>query len=297
MKILFVDDEENIRELFQEYFKYDFDVIVADNGLSALDLANSEHFDLIISDISLPKLNGVQFIKKLRFEGNLTPFIVITGDSDIQLAIDVFRLGAVDFFLKPFRMEALRLRIQKYENAELDSNALFRNHEVTFHDSEMKIEINPKIKNINKYVALIMQQFQANPVIKEDDQLSLRVVLHELLANAIEHGSAGISYKEKQTILESNNDYFDLVDELCKKYDRRIFIYYKIDETGIVLKVADQGTGFNLAEIPSPIDDPRGNLLNGRGIFLVRMNIDSISYNEIGNEVTVTKSWTHNSQN
>jgi CheY-like chemotaxis protein len=294
MKILFVDDEDNIRELFQEYFKSDFDVTVADNGLEALDLATSEHFDLIISDISLPKLNGVQFIKKLRFEGNLTPFIVITGDSDIQLAIDVFRLGAVDFFLKPFRMEALRLRIQKYENAVLDSLALFRDNEVIFHEGEMNIEIHPKFKNINKYVALIMQQFQTNPLIKEDDQLALKVVLHELLANAIEHGSAGISYKEKQTILESNEDYFSHVDDLCSKFDRKVFVYYKVDDQGIVLKITDQGVGFKLSEIPSPIDDPRGNLLNGRGIFLVRMNIDSISYNDKGNEVTITKSWLRN---
>jgi CheY-like chemotaxis protein len=295
MKILFVDDEENIRELFQEYFKTEFDVTLADNGQTALDLANSEPFDLIISDISLPKLNGVQFIKKLRFEGNITPFIVITGDSDIQLAIDVFRLGAVDFFLKPFRMEALRIRIKKYENAELDTAALFRNGEVSYQDSELNIEIHPKIKNINKYVALIIQHIQANPQIKEDDLLSIKVVLYELLSNAIEHGSADISYKQKQKILESNDDYFDVVDDLCKKHDRMIKLYFKIDETGITLKITDQGNGFNLAEIPSPIDDPRGNLVNGRGIFLVRMNIDTITYNQLGNEVTVTKMWSRES--
>ncbi len=291
MKILFVDDEENIRDLFEEYFKSEFDVILADNGQTALEIASSQNFDLIISDISLPKLNGVQFIKKLRFEGNLTPIIVITGDSDIQLAIDVFRLGAVDFFLKPFRMEALRVRIQKYENAELDMAVLFKNNEVAFQNSELNIEIHPKIKNINKYVALIIQHIQSNPHVKDDDLLSIKVVLYELLANAIEHGTAGISYKEKQLILESNNDYFDVVDNLCKKNDRKILIYFRIDDKGIVIKITDQGKGFDLHDIPSPIDDPRGNLLNGRGIFLVRMNIDTISYNQSGNEVTVTKSW------
>ncbi|MCZ8156677.1 MAG: response regulator [Leptospira sp.] len=292
MKILFVDDEENIRELFLEYFKNEYEVTLAADGMEALDIALSQQFDLIISDISLPKLNGVQFIKKLRFEGNITPFIVITGDSDIQLAIDVFRIGAVDFFLKPFRMDSLRRRIEKYADTDVDLKVLFRNQEISFHDSELNIEIFPRIKNINKYVAIIIEHIQLNPIVNEEDLLSIKVVLYELLANAIEHGSAGITYKEKQSILESTDQYFEKVDELCQKYNRRIYVLLKISDEGIVIKVQDQGSGFNLKEIPSPLDDHTGNLLNGRGIFLVRMNIDSISYNEKGNEVTVTKSWT-----
>lgn len=98
MKILFVDDEETIRELFWEYFKDEFNVTLASDGMEALAISNQNTFDLIISDISLPKLNGIQFIQKLRADGNQTPFLVITGDSDIQIAIDVFRMGAVDFF-------------------------------------------------------------------------------------------------------------------------------------------------------------------------------------------------------
>lgn len=292
MKILFVDDEENIRELFLEYFKNEYEVTLASDGMEALDIALSQQFDLIISDISLPKLNGVQFIKKLRFEGNITPFIVITGDSDIQLAIDVFRIGAVDFFLKPFRMDSLRRRIEKYADTDVDLKVLFRNQEISFHDSELNIEIFPRIKNINKYVAIIIEHIQLNPIVNEEDLLSIKVVLYELLANAIEHGSAGITYREKQSILESTDQYFEKVDELCQKYNRRIYVLLKISDEGIVIKVQDQGSGFNLKEIPSPLDDHTGNLLNGRGIFLVRMNIDSISYNEKGNEVTVTKSWT-----
>ncbi len=292
MKILFVDDEENIRELFLEYFKNEYEVTLAADGMEALDIALSQQFDLIISDISLPKLNGVQFIKKLRFEGNITPFIVITGDSDIQLAIDVFRIGAVDFFLKPFRMDSLRRRIEKYADTDVDLKVLFRNQEISFHDSELNIEIFPRIKNINKYVAIIIEHIQLNPIVNEEDLLSIKVVLYELLANAIEHGSAGITYREKQSILESTDQYFEKVDELCQKYNRRIYVLLKINDEGIVIKVQDQGSGFNLKEIPSPLDDHTGNLLNGRGIFLVRMNIDSISYNEKGNEVTVTKSWT-----
>ncbi|BDA80416.1 two-component system response regulator [Leptospira kobayashii] len=295
MKILFVDDEENIRDLFSEYFKSDYEVWLASNGEEALNIALGSHFDLIISDISLPKLNGIQFIEKLRAKEIYTPFVVITGDSDIQIAIDVFRLGAVDFFLKPFKMESLRLRIKKFENADLDTIALYKSGDAMFNEGEYKISLLPKIKNINKYVALLVQQVVANPNIQEDDLLSLKVVFYELLSNAIEHGAAGITYKEKQTFLESGKDYFQFVEERCANcnYGKLITVSTKVTEKGVTVTIEDQGDGFVLAEVPDPIQNPGANLLSGRGIFLTKMNIDEIHYNEKGNIVRVFKGWTY----
>ncbi|TGN10161.1 ATP-binding response regulator [Leptospira ilyithenensis] len=295
MKILFVDDEENIRDLFSEYFKRDYEVWLASNGEEALNIALGSHFDLIISDISLPKLNGIQFIEKLRVKEIYTPFVVITGDSDIQIAIDVFRLGAVDFFLKPFKMESLRLRIKKFENADLDTVALYKSGDAMFNEGEYKISLLPKIRNINKYVALLVQQVVANPNIQEDDLLSLKVVFYELLSNAIEHGAAGITYKEKQTFLESGKDYFQFVEERCAScnYGKLITVSTKVTEKGVTVTIEDQGEGFVLAEVPDPIQNPGANLLSGRGIFLTKMNIDEIYYNEKGNIVRVFKEWTY----
>ncbi|WP_411824484.1 response regulator [Leptospira sp. 'Mane'] len=295
MKILFVDDEENIRDLFSEYFKRDYEVWLASNGEEALNIALGSHFDLIISDISLPKLNGIQFIEKLRAKEIYTPFVVITGDSDIQIAIDVFRLGAVDFFLKPFKMESLRLRIKKFENADLDMAALYKSGDAMFNEGEYKISLLPKIRNINKYVALLVEQVISNPKINEDDLLSLKVVFYELLSNAIEHGAAGITYREKQTFLESGKDYFQFVEERCAScnYGKWITVCTKLSEKGVTVTIEDQGDGFILSEVPDPIQNPGANLLSGRGIFLTKMNINEIHYNEKGNIVRIFKEWTY----
>lgn len=291
MKILFVDDEANICELFDEYFKEDFHITFAANGETALKLATTEHFDLIISDISLPKMNGFQFLQSLHTAGITIPFIVITGDTDIQLAIDIFRLGAVDFFLKPFRMEALRLRILRFENAEFDTGAIFDSGEASYQSFEITIKFHSQLRNINRYVAVILDHIQSNPKIKEDDLLSLRVVIYELLINAIEHGSAGISYTEKQSLLESTENYCKYIDNICTNQNSMIYLYLKLDHQGIVFKIRDEGKGFEIKKVPSPIFNSTANLLHGRGIFLVRMNVDSLDYNEMGNEVTVTKHW------
>ncbi|TGN17186.1 ATP-binding protein [Leptospira idonii] len=292
MKILFVDDEDNIRELFQEYFHREFDVHLASNGEEALLAATTQSFDLIISDISLPKLNGIQFIQKLRSESIYTPFVVITGDSDIQIAIDVFRMGAVDFFLKPFRMESLRLRIKKFENTDNDTNLLFHTGEVSLVAGDYTLLFRPKIKNINKYVALILEPILNNPRAREEDLLSLKVVLYELIANAIEHGVAGVSYQEKQKLLEANEDYFLYVDRKCEQCQLSIEVHVSLDQNGIQIMIKDDGEGFDLASVPNPIENPGANLVSGRGIFLAKMNIDTIKYNQKGNEVRFYKHWT-----
>ncbi|MGE8721162.1 response regulator [Leptospira terpstrae] len=291
MKILFVDDEETIRELFWEYFKDEFNVTLASDGLEALTISNQNTFDLIISDISLPKLNGIQFIQKLRADGNQTPFLVITGDSDIQIAIDVFRMGAVDFFLKPFRMEALRSRIKKFENADVDLTLLFNSGEIIQFSADCKIKLRPQIKKLNSYIAFIVKQILNSPLATQEDLISIKIVLYELLANAIEHGVAGVSYAEKQECLEANEDYFKLVDSRCAENNTSVFVEISMDDVGITIVIRDEGKGFAVSQIPNPVVNPAANLVSGRGIFLAKMNIDSIVFNEKGNEVRFFKTW------
>ncbi|EOQ97290.1 response regulator receiver domain protein [Leptospira wolbachii serovar Codice str. CDC] len=291
MKILFVDDEDTIRELFWEYFKDEFNVTLASDGLEALTISNQKTFDLIISDISLPKLNGIQFIQKLRADGNQTPFLVITGDSDIQIAIDVFRMGAVDFFLKPFRMEALRSRIKKFENADVDLTLLFNSGEIIQFSADCRMKLRPQIKKLNSYIAFIVKQILNSPLATQEDLISIKIVLYELLANAIEHGVAGVSYEEKQDCLESNEDYFKLVDSRCAENNTSVFVEISMDDVGITIVIRDEGNGFAVSQIPNPVINPAANLVSGRGIFLAKMNIDSIVYNEKGNEVRFFKTW------
>ncbi|PKA25987.1 response regulator [Leptospira meyeri] len=291
MKILFVDDEDTIRELFWEYFKDEFNVTLAADGQEALAISNQNTFDLIISDISLPKLNGIQFIQKLRADGNQTPFLVITGDSDIQIAIDVFRMGAVDFFLKPFRMEALRSRIKKFENADIDLNLLFNSGEIIQFSDDCKIKLRPQIKKLNSYIAFIVKQILNSPLATQEDLISIKIVLYELLANAIEHGVAGVTYAEKQECLEANEDYFKLVDSRCAENNSFVFVEISMDDVGITIVIRDEGNGFAVSQIPNPVVNPAANLVSGRGIFLAKMNIDSIVYNEKGNEVRFFKTW------
>ncbi|EMM88122.1 response regulator receiver domain protein [Leptospira santarosai str. 2000027870] len=80
MRILFLDDEEMIRDLFREIFGIVHDLTLAGTAEEALEICKNNSFDLIITDVRLPKMSGIDFVSKLRDREINTPFIVITGN-------------------------------------------------------------------------------------------------------------------------------------------------------------------------------------------------------------------------
>lgn len=112
-KILVVDDEEEIRSLLCSFLEgQGYQVILASDGNEALDLVETENAQVIILDIKLPGLNGIEVCKRLKAQEKTRsiPVIIITGFGDNKLlALDV---GADDFVNKPFDMADLLIRVR-----------------------------------------------------------------------------------------------------------------------------------------------------------------------------------------
>lgn len=108
-KVLVVDDEEVFTEMIiQTLSKPDLTVTTAPNGLRAMELIRKERFDVVISDIIMPQMNGIDFLVRLRDEHFTMPIIFITGDGDKDKVLEAWRLGTFDFIFKPFRPDYLR---------------------------------------------------------------------------------------------------------------------------------------------------------------------------------------------
>ncbi|AOP34562.1 two-component system response regulator [Leptospira tipperaryensis] len=289
MRILFLDDEEVIRDLFREIFGSLHDLTLAGTAEEALEICKNHAFDLIVTDVRLPKMSGIDFISRLRDMGVDTPFIVITGNQDIDVSIRALRLGAVDFFIKPFRMDAIRHSLQKFENLFISSQELISKNHFQLTESRQQFAIKPSLKNLNQYVNLVMRSISLIPGIHTDDILGIKLALYELLGNSIEHGSAGINYEKKSKLLSSDINYFDHVDKICDALNEVVQLEISFENQKIYVSLKDHGAGFDPSKVPDPVTDPNASHLSGRGIFLVRMNVDELIYNEIGNEVRFSK--------
>ncbi len=112
--ILLVDDEEIILNSFgMDLRKENYDVSLAINGKKAISLLNSNEFDLLVTDLSMPGLDGLQVLKEAKKMNSLTGVIILTGYGDMTSAIDALRLGADDYLLKPCDPDELIIRIER----------------------------------------------------------------------------------------------------------------------------------------------------------------------------------------
>jgi DNA-binding NtrC family response regulator len=113
-RILIVDDEESTRELFAELLqRWDYEVDQTADGHGALKLAAETHPDVIISDLVMPKLDGLALVRALREEQPDTPVVIITGKGTIDAAVEAVREGVFDFVEKPLDPARLRIILQR----------------------------------------------------------------------------------------------------------------------------------------------------------------------------------------
>jgi len=112
--ILCVDDEPMIREILREALEQEgHRVSEAENGRIALDKVHEDNFDLIVTDVKMPVMDGFTLMKNL---GDLTdqiPVVVITSFGDIDVAVDAIRLGAYDYVVKPFNISQVTISVQR----------------------------------------------------------------------------------------------------------------------------------------------------------------------------------------
>lgn len=112
-KILIAEDDRELRQLFVHVLtKNGYSVKGVTNGREALDALDTDYFDLIISDIMMPELNGYDLVRSLREAGNTTPVLMITAKDSFEDMRRGFISGTDDYMVKPINVNEMILRVQ-----------------------------------------------------------------------------------------------------------------------------------------------------------------------------------------
>src|SRR5882672_8828220 len=122
-RILIVDDEEPVRKLFAEYLNESYSCAQAPDTQEALDLLSREPFALVLTDIQMPGLGGIELLRKISELYADTAVIIVSGIDRIQRVIDAIRVGASDYIVKPCELDVLALRVER----ALERRTLLRN--------------------------------------------------------------------------------------------------------------------------------------------------------------------------
>jgi DNA-binding NtrC family response regulator len=117
-RILIVDDDAKTREsLATIALREGWDVIEAVSAEEARDLLGQQGVDLVLCDLVLPGIHGIELLRRFRADGHLAPFVLVTGHASVESAVEAMRLGAFDYLSKPVRLGVLRALFSKVRRA------------------------------------------------------------------------------------------------------------------------------------------------------------------------------------
>lgn len=163
MRILVIEDERDLNHLIKRKLKEEgYSVDSCYDGLEALDYLNSASYDVLVTDIMMPRLDGISLIKGLRDKGDMTPAIFLSAKDSVDDRVKGLDAGADDYLIKPFAFDELlaRIRVVLRKPQKIKTNVLkVRDLEMNVDSHEVKrgnrkIELSSKEFNLLRYMMM-----------------------------------------------------------------------------------------------------------------------------------------------
>jgi signal transduction histidine kinase len=199
--ILIVDDEEPVRSVFAEYLSRSYSCQTAANALEALDILSQRSFALVITDVHMPGLGGIELLRKITERYPETAVIIVSGIDRTQRVIDAVRVGAFDYLLKPCELDVLAVSVER----ALERRALLRNARRYKQDLEQR---NAELARQQAELERLQAQIAQTEKMASLGQLSAGIA-HEL------NNPAGFIYSNMGLLKE----YLDRLERCLAVYD------------------------------------------------------------------------------
>jgi DNA-binding NtrC family response regulator len=192
-KILIIEDEEPIRRVLVRILTEEdssFEIKEASDGKKGLDLIKNESFDLVLCDIKMPKVDGIELLQRTRKTNLTLPFIMLTGHGNIETAVESMKLGAYDFISKPPDLNRL---INSVRNA-LEKKELVTENKILRQKVAKKYEIIGNSKSIMEIHAIIdkVAQTDARVLITGESGTGKELVAHNIHERSNRHKASFI---------------------------------------------------------------------------------------------------------
>ncbi|MCE5230164.1 response regulator [bacterium] len=289
MKVLIVDDDEITSDLIEIIVSSaGHETRTAIDGREGLELFGRFAPDLVITDIQMPRMNGLELLAAIRQQNADAIVIVATAYGSEEYALDALRRQANNYLKKPVEPKQLLALLRQYAVA---TEARNKERAVSkfITDSTLTMTFGNQLELVYDIVDYLIGQ--ASRHVANADVSMLRLGLAELITNAIEHGNLGITYDMKTEALNAG-DYDKIIER--RRADpayatRNVSVRARIDGRSCEWTIADDGDGFDWASMPAEITPDLLFSSHGRGIILSRLHFDELEYLGRGNKVRVLK--------
>jgi len=288
--ILVVDDSEVDRRLVGGLLERlpGCAVAYAADGKAALAQFEVAIPDLVLTDLQMPEMDGLELVAAIKLDYPLTPVILMTAQGSEEIAAEALRRGAASYVPKKKLGEDLIETVERVLMAAREDRAHSRlMHHLT--DCDSRFVVGNNLVLIRALVSYLQQILRCMPLGDETERLRVGIAVEEALKNAYYHGSlevgTGVGWPQRKAIEQIANE--RLLEEPYR--NRRIHVHAKISRAAAQFVIRDEGPGFDASQLPDAADPGSHGKSSGRGIILMRTIMDEVRFNPDGNEVTLVK--------
>ena len=262
--------------------------VYASNGREALEIIRRDPPDVVLTDLQMPEMDGLELVKQVRSHHSSIPVILMTAYGSEEIAVQALRCGASNYVpkknLKQDLGEALSSALANVEAARQ-----CRHVRGLLVESESRFVLGYEPGGQQALVGYLQEGLTR---LNFCDQIGLYQVctaLTEALANAIDHGNLELDSTMRGS---SDEAYRRLGSERARQApycDRRVHVTFRLTPSEAAYVVRDEGPGFDPSTLPDPTDPENLVKPSGRGVMLIGMFMDEVRFNPRGNEITMVK--------
>jgi len=292
-RVLVVDDEEVIRITLQKKLsRIGYNVISFEKAEDLLCYMKDgdSRADLIITDIKLRKMDGIELLRRINSMEEPPPVLIISGHGNVEDAIRALRYGASDYIRKPFDINDLTSSVRsvlkrQLEKSLAESSGKYKKYEKSVfsipNDGSL---INTISFNLTKD---LVPSGLFNYTTSENIALSLK----EALTNAMFHGNLEIdsSLRDSGGMREFNEE-AEKRRFIAPYNERMVNITYEFTPDYVLYEIEDKGAGFDYRSLPDPRDPENFFKNSGRGLLIIRIHMDEVTWSDSGRVITMKKS-------
>ncbi|MFH1267874.1 MAG: response regulator [Planctomycetota bacterium] len=288
--VLVVDDSAVDRRLVGKLLGEDAELQIeyAEHGADALAKMEHAHFDLIVTDLVMPEMDGLELVGLVTKKYPSLPVVLITGQGNDETAIQALEKGAASYVPKARLEESLLDTVR-----DVLALAFHKRREMELMGHMAKNQCSFVLENDPELIAPLATHLQDEAVriglCGEAEGTRLGVALEEALKNALYRGNLEVG----RDLRERDKAAYDALVARRRAEppycDRRIHVEAKLAPSEGTFVVRDDGSGFDPAVLPSSADANSLEKTGGRGVLLMRTLTDEVVYNDAGNAVTLIK--------
>jgi CheY-like chemotaxis protein/anti-sigma regulatory factor (Ser/Thr protein kinase) len=293
--VLVVDDSPVDQRLASGILEKNAGVQVrtASNGAEALEAIRSRRPDVVVTDLQMPEMNGLQLVEAVRADYPILPVILMTAHGSEEIAVSALEAGASSYVSKANLANYL---LDTVENVMAVARADRRHDQLIECLTETRATF--VLKNdpalIPPLVDHLQEQIVRMNLCDETARIRVGIALEEALLNALYHGNLELSTDElreaSSNLLQSEGEDAVLTRAGEAPYaDRRITVNSFLTPEAASYTIQDDGPGFDPSKIPDLSDPANLERQSGRGLVLMRTFMDQLDFNETGNRVTMVK--------